>query len=91
MRTKNEKPPAAGIAGGFQNQTKIYEPQNTTKACLCGEDFQPGSAFVVTETPLVTITRVCATCSDTLASGSFAERAKLARLLLAKAKGGRSE
>lgn len=88
MIQKSQKPSAAGIAEGFENQIEFYEPENSIKACLCGQKFLPGSAFVIIETPIVTITRVCVACSATLAEGSFAERGELARLLLARAKGG---
>ena len=88
MNLQAKRPPAIPAADGLNNLTEFYEPDFTTKACLCGQNFLPGQAFVITESPIITITRVCVDCSATLASGSFAERGKLARLLLARARGG---
>ncbi|NOT64421.1 MAG: hypothetical protein HOP19_29735 [Acidobacteria bacterium] len=62
--------------------TTIDAAQITTKRCLCGGVFQPTTSFVVTAQPVVTITRVCADCADTLGTGSFAERLARANLLL---------
>ncbi len=56
-----------------------------TNHCLCGREFQPATSFVVTEKPVITITRVCTDCGDTLGNGSFAERAERANLLLRRA------
>jgi len=88
MNLQAKRPPAVPAANGLNNLTEFYKPDFTTKPCICGREFSPGQAFVITETPIITITRVCADCSATLASGSFAERGEFARLLLARAKGG---
>lgn len=91
MTYEREKPPAAGIAEGFEKLTEFYEPDSTTNPYLSSEDFQPGQVFVITEAPEITIARLCVSCSVTRASISFAERGELARRQLARAKGGRSE
>ena len=88
MNLKRERPPAIPAANGLNKTIKFYESDFTTKPYLCGENFLPGQAFVITEAPITTITCVSAACSATLASGSFAERGELARLLLMRAKGG---
>lgn len=87
LKAKSERPPAIPAADGLPKTIEIYEVDSTTNHCLCGQDFRPGSAFVITENPVVTVSRVCGACSTTLSSGSFAERGELARLLLTHAKG----
>lgn len=88
MIVLKEKPSAIPAAEGFENTVKIYESEIITKPCLCGQEFLPSQVCVMIESPIVTIARVCATCSTTLASGSFAERGELARHLLAQVNGG---
>lgn len=90
MNQKTEKPSATGTAEGFE---KLFAdaPNPIIGRCLCGQEFQPSESFLITESPVLTITRVCSICADTLAHGSFAERGVLARLLLARAKGGQRE
>lgn len=62
--------------------TTINQAQPIMKRCLCGAIFQPAESFIVTPHPVVTITRVCTDCADTLGTGSFAERLARANLLL---------
>ena len=68
--------------GQARNTTLLDASKITTKRCLCGADFQPSQSFLITPQPVLTITRVCADCADTLGNGSFAERLERANLIL---------
>lgn len=83
-----EKPPAAGIAEGFIKPIETYAANPTMKRCLCGQEFQPSGSFLITKSPVLTITQICQVCAATLAKGSFAERGELARRLLGAGEGG---
>ena len=90
MIQKKEKPSAAGIAEGFENQIKIYEPDSATsrrktattnlpeRPCLtCGRSYRYAWGWLMV-LPAARVVDLCAYCSRALRYGSQAERLAIA-------------
>lgn len=93
MTPKNQKPSAAGIAEGFENQTKIYEPDSATsrrqrattnlpeRPCpVCARSYRYAWGWLIV-LPAARVVDLCAYCSRALRYGSQAERRAIADVI----------
>lgn len=90
MNQKREKPSAAGIAEGFENQIKSYEPDFATscrktattnlpeRLCpVCVHSYRYAWGWLIV-LPVARVVDLCAYCARTLRYGSQAERLAIA-------------
>lgn len=90
MNQKREKPSAAGIAEGFENQIKSYEPDSATscrktattnlpeRPCpVCARSYRYAWGWLIV-LPSALVVDLCAYCSRALRYGSQAERLAVA-------------
>ncbi|HMX24852.1 MAG TPA: hypothetical protein PKC13_04425 [Blastocatellia bacterium] len=90
MKSKNQKPPAAGIADGSRNRTKNYEPDSATlrrqtattnlPECpcpVCARSYRYAWGWLMV-LPTARVVDLCAYCTRTLRYGSASERQAIA-------------